>query len=330
MKKNKLTQSKKLGGPGNVYALKRKTGKIAFSVIRGLLVFGLCFLILQPLLSKVSISFMTQSDLFDSTVMNVPRQPTTNNYAVAHELMNYGKAFFNSLWISLLVAILQTGSATLVGYGFARYNFPFKKLLFGLVLLTIIIPPQTIMTSLYLFFRYFDLLGIITLIRGEPLNLLNTIAPYLLMVAGSMGLKSGLYIYLMRQFFRGMPKELEEAAYLDGAGAFSTFTRVMFPNATPMLTSCFLFSFVWQWTDSFYSTLFFRNLPLVSVSLDALTERYRGYWVDILGNAGLPPVSQLQMLLSTGTMLVILPVLIIYLFAQKGFIESVSQSGIKA
>jgi len=322
--------NKRIKKEKNPYAIRRKIRKIFWSIVRGLLVFGLCFLILQPLLSKVSLSFMADTELYDGTVINIPRTPTTVNYRIVSELMTYQKSFINSVWMAVLVAVLQVFTATLVGYGFARFKFPFQKPLFALVLLTIVIPPQTIMAALYLSFRFFDIFGLISLIRGEPLNMLNTIYPYLMMVTGCMGLKSGLYIYLMRQFFRGMPKELEEAAYVDGLGAFGTFFRIMMPGAKPMMTSCFLFAFVWQWTDSFYSILFFRDFPLLAVALDGLTENYRGYWGNVLNMAGLPPVPLVQVMQATGVLLVILPVLIIYLFAQRGFLESINHSGIKA
>jgi multiple sugar transport system permease protein len=313
----------------NVYMLRRKTASTVTVLLRSLLIFGLCFLILQPLMSKISISFMTQQDLFDSTVINAPRNPTTENYIIAADLMSYGSVLFNSIWVSFAVALLQTAAATLVGYGFARFKFPLQKLLFGLVLLTIIIPPQTIMAPLYLSFSFFDVFGIFTALTGGPINMLNTVLPYFLLVAGCMGLKSGLYIYLLRQFFRSMPKELEEAAYVDGSNAFRTFATIMLPDALPMITSCFLFAFVWQWTDSFYATLFFRQVPLLSVAVAAISERFNGYWANTLGNAGLAPVSYSQVMTSTGTIMVIGPILLIYLFAQRGFVESVSKSGIK-
>jgi len=314
----------------NIYAIRRKFKKNFGAVVRGLLVFGFCFLILQPLLAKVSLSFMTLSDLYDSTVINIPRNPTITNYRLVIQLMSYQRAFYDSVWITLLVAVLQVVSATLVGYGFARFRFPFQKFLFALVLLTIIIPPQTIMTALYLSFRFFDVFGLITLIRGEPLNLLNSIAPYMMLCLGCMGLKSGLYIFLMRQFFRGMPKELEEAAYVDGLGPFSTFWRIMMPGAKPMITSCFLFAIVWQWTDGFYSTLFFRNVTMMSVSISSLADRFGAYWNDVLGETGIPPIPLVEKIQATGVILTIFPLLIIYLFAQRGFLESINHSGIKA
>lgn len=315
--------------PITSFVVKRKLSGFSVSLLRGLLLFGLCFLILQPLLNQVSFSFMSESELLDSTVINIPREPTLDNYRLVAELMDYSRAITSTVFYATLVAVLQTMAATVVGYGFARFNFPLKRLMFGLVLFTIIIPPQTFLTSLYLNFQSFDIFGIFKLITGQPINLLNTTAPYLLMVLGCMGLKSGLFIYLLRQYFRNMPKELEEAAYVDGAGTFRTFWNIMLPGAMPMITSCFLFSFVWQWTDSFYSTLFFRSVPLLSTALGSLAEQFRYYWVDVLGRGGLPSLSMVSLIISTGTLMTILPILIMYLFAQKGFVESIAKSGIK-
>ena len=159
------------------------------------MLFGLAFLILQPILSKISVSFMEERDLYDATVINIPRNWTLANYELSSKLMNYPKSLISTLLISLLIALVQLASTTLVAYGFARYNFPGKKILFAAVILSIVIPPQTILTALYLNFRYFDVFGIIELIRGKSLNLLNSIWPYVMMSAGCMGLKM-VYTYL--------------------------------------------------------------------------------------------------------------------------------------
>ena len=93
------------------------------------------------------------------------------------------------------------------------------------------------------------------------------------MSAGCMGLKNGLYIFMIRQYFRNIPKELEEAAYVDGCGTLKTFVRIMLPDAKPILTSCFLFAFVWQWTDKFYSKMFLGNIKLLSTQLAMIADR---------------------------------------------------------
>ena len=212
-KKNKLKTFIERNKKSNGYLLRKTSFNVFYKIIRFVLLFGLCFMILQPLLNKISISFMEEQDLYDSTIVAIPRHFTLSNYQIAAYLMKYWQALANTALISLLVSVLQIISCTLVGYGFARYKFPLKGLWFAAVILVIVVPPTTIQASLFLNFRFFDIFGIIELITGQPgVNLLNSLTPYALMCLGCMGLKSGLYIYMIRQFFRGIPKELEEAA----------------------------------------------------------------------------------------------------------------------
>ena len=246
-------RNRKSGG----YLLRKTVRRKGYQLIRFLLLFGLCFMIIQPLLDKLSVSFMAERDLYDSTVISIPRHLTTANYSLAASkiLLNYGTTFLNTLIVSLAVSVLQIAACTLVGYGFARFEFPFKKFWFAAVIITVIIPPQTISSSLYLHFNFFDIFGIFKATTGSSLNLRGSPIPYALMSATCMGLKNGLYIYMIRQFFTGIPKSLEEAAYVDGCSIFKTFWRVILPDAVPILVSCFLFSFVWQWTDTFLSLI---------------------------------------------------------------------------
>lgn len=311
------------------YLLRKRVRETAFKIVRAFMLFGMCFLILQPILNKISVSFMEEQDLYKSTVIAVPEHFTTENYRLAAELMRYGETLCNTLLVSVSIALLQIAVCTLVGYGFARFEFPLKKMWFACVLLVIIVPPQTISTSLYLHFRYFDILGIVSAVRGEGINLRGSKIPYYLMSAGCMGLKNGLYIYMIRQFFRNIPKELEEAAYVDGCGILSTFVKIMLPDATPILTSCFLFSFVWEWTDSFYARMFMGNTRLLATELAAMGDRIDKYVANVIGNAAGASVGYMSCMISTGILMVIVPLLILYLFAQKGFVESISSSGIK-
>lgn len=318
-----INRNKKSGG----YLLKKTIARKLYQLLRAVLLFGLCFLILQPLLNKISLSFMKETDLYDPTIIVVPRNFTTENYMLTIDLINYWKGLANSIGLSALASIIQVAFCTIVGYGFARFKFPLKRFWFACVLLVIIVPPQTIMSSLYLNFRFFDIFGIITLIKGSSINLQNSIIPYILLCMTCMGLKSGLYIFLIRQYFRGIPKELEEAAYVDGCGNFKTFLRIMLPDATPILTSCFLFAFVWQWTDSFYSKMFVGNITLLSNRLTAITSLLSDYMESIGGTR--PSIAYGQMMISTGMIMAIIPLLLIYIVAQKGFVESLSQSGLK-
>ncbi len=312
------------------YLLRKKLLEIGVSVCRFILLFGLCFLILQPLLNKISVSFMTEEDLYDPTVISIPVHFTTGNYTMAAEIMQYKKGFINSLIISFTVSLVQIAMCTLVGYGFARFNFPFKKFWFACVMLVIVIPPQVISNSLFLRFRFFDILGIFKLLTGDTLNLRGSIVPYYLMCLGCMGLKDGLYIYMIRQFFRNIPMDMEEAAYVDGCGMLRTFGTIMLPEAKPIITSCFLFSFVWQWTDGFYSKMFLSGTRLVSTSIASIVDALGAFMTRILGtNTVTISVAYSNCILSTGTLMVVGPVLILYLFAQRQFVESISSTGIK-
>ncbi|GHU71275.1 transporter [Spirochaetia bacterium] len=315
------------------FLFKRRVGGIVYRICLTLLLFGLCFLILQPLLNKLSVSFMEMRDLYDATVISIPRHFTTENYKIAGQLLNFGTSLFQTLIIVFFSAVLQIAACTLAAYGFARYQFPLKNFWFMCVMLIIVVPPQTIMAPLYLNFRFFDIFGIIRLLTGEPVNLLNSPAGYLMLSATGMGLKSGLYIFMLRQYFRGVPKELEEAACVDGCGRFMTFVRIMLPDASPMITSCFLFSFVWQWTDSFYSTLFLTRVKMLSSGMGGLADRLREWWAVINGTnaqaGSFPPVGYTQAIIATGMLMTLVPVILLYLVAQKAFVESLSQTGIK-
>lgn len=323
--KEAIIRNRKSGG----YLLKKTIYRKIYQFLRAILLFGLCFLILQPLMNKISLSFMKESDLYDPTIIVLPRNFTSENYKLVSQLIGYWKSLANSIGVSTLTSVIQVAFCTIVGYGFARFKFPLKKFWFSCVLLVVIVPPQTIMSSLYLNFRFFDVFGIITLITGSTINLQNSIIPYILLCMTCMGLKSGLYIFLIRQYFRGIPKELEEAAYVDGCGNFKTFLKIMVPDATPILTSCFLFAFVWQWTDSFYSKMFTGNITMLSNRLTAITSLLADYLTVINGKGSQPSIAYGQMMISTGMIMSIIPLLLIYTVAQKGFVESLSQTGLK-
>jgi multiple sugar transport system permease protein len=333
-----MNDSKKTKEWGNIssdYYIKKNVLDIVFKFCRAILLFGLCFLILQPLLDKLSVSFMVWDDLYDGTVISIPRTFTTINYTRVNSLIGYWASLFQTLLIVTSSALLQVSACTLAGYSFARFKFPLKNFWFFCVILIIVVPPQTIMASLYLNFRFFDVFGIINLLSGQKVNLLNSFMGFFLLSATGMGLKSGLYIFMLRQYFRGIPKELEEAAWVDGCEKFKTFVRIMLPDAMPMLTSCFLFSFVWQWTDSFYSTLFLSNYKMLARGLGGLAERYSQWYAQVYvatgtgGVSAFAPVAQTQMMIATGMLMSLTPLILLYLVAQKAFVESLSQTGIK-
>lgn len=313
------------------YVAKARAKRAVISIVRGLLLFGLCFMIIEPMLTRLGVSLMEERDLYDSTIVLLPRHVTLDNFKIVFTLTTFPTSMINTLWTSLLVSVLQVIACTLVGYGFARYDFPLKKFWFGCVIALIIIPPQTISTSLYTYFARFDFLGIVKLFNhGEPINLRGSVLPYTLMSATCMGLKDGLYIYMLRQYFRGIPKSLEEAAYVDGCGTMHTFVRIMLPDAMPTVLSCFLFSFVWQWTDLFYTRNFLATSarPIFSTELSTIVSRMSRYFSSD-GTPVIVPVGRQQQLISIGVLICCIPLVILYIFTQRTFVQSIAMSGSK-
>jgi len=329
------SKAKEWGNLSSGYFVKKRAWDIAYKFSRTILLFGLCFLILQPLLDKISVSFMERQDLYDSTVISIPRNFTLTNYTLVSSFLEYWQSLFQTFLIVIGSSLLQVAACTLAGYSFARFKFPLKGFWFFCVMLIIVVPPQTIMSSLYLNFRFFDVFGLIRLITGKPINMLNSVMGFFLLSATGMGLKSGLYIFMLRQYFRGMPKELEEAAWVDGCGRLRTFVQIMLPDAAPMLTSCLLFSFVWQWTDSIYTTLFLSRYKMLSNGLSGIADRYNQWYVYTYlpslpgGLSAMTPIGETQMIIATGMLMVLIPLVLLYLVAQRAFVESVSQTGIK-
>jgi multiple sugar transport system permease protein len=210
----------------------------------------------------------------------------------------------------------------MVGYGFARFEFPFKKLLFGCVVVMIVLPVHTIMLPLYVTFRNFDLAGLITALKGGPMNLMGTVWPMVILSFLGCGVRAGLYIYIFNQFFRGLPKEIEEAAFVDGAGMWYTYFNIMLKNASPAVITVTVFSLVWQFNDSFYSNLF-----LVSENI-VISKKIATLQSVIANEDKILDLTLQQFHLHAGIILVLLPVVLIYLLLQRYFIEGVERSGI--
>lgn len=298
-----------------------RLGEYAWKVIRAVIVIGICFIIMRPLFVKISVSFMEERDLYDSSVKYVAKHFTLKNYQLSIEGMKYWSVLLKTFLVSGGVSIIQLFTCLLTAYGFARFRFPFKKLLFGCVILMLIVPPQIIMLPLFMKFRFFSFFG-------KEVNLLDTYYPFFIQAFTCNGIKNGLYIYMLRQFFKGMPRELEEAAFVDGSGKLRTFFTIMLPSAVPMMVTVFLFGFVWQWTDSFYTDLFLNQKLLLSNSLGRLAAEVYNQYESFGGSMNFISPGFQSMINNTGVILAIFPLIIIYVICQKQFVEGIERSGI--
>ncbi len=305
-----------------------RVGRWLWSIVRGVIVVGICFTILQPLIMKFCVSFMGERDLYDASVKYVPKNFTLNNFKLALSGMEYFTTLIRTMLLAAAVSFVQLVSCLLTAYGFARFRFPFKKLLFACVIFTLVVPPQVIMLPLFMRYRFFDVFGIIEASTGSTVNLLDTYWPFFIQAFTTMGIRNGLYIYMLRQFFKGMPKELEEAAYVDGCGKLRTFAQIMVPSATSMMVTVFLFGFVWQWTDSFYTSLYLNKTKVMSTALSSLAVNVYSQYEGFGGTMSFISPGFVSMINNTGTVLTIIPLIILYIFCQKSFVEGIERSGI--
>lgn len=285
-----------------------------------LLLTCLAYVIVYPLFGRVMYSFMTEADLNDDTVHLFTKHFTLDNYRQAIDYMHYGTGLVKSLVSLAFYSLLQVGSATLIAYGLARFRFPGRNFLFVITILTLIIPPQILSTPLYFQFRFFNLFGLL----GDGVSMLNTPLPLALLCMTGLGLKSGLLIFMLRQYFQGFPKELEEAASIDGASPIRTFWQVAVPSARTMLVTVFLFSLVWQWTDDFYLSVFEPTENYLQV---IITKVYDMVKAATAGTGTIDVIGQ-SLVNNAALLLFIAPLLLIFLFGQRYFIESVERSGI--
>ena len=172
---------------------------------------------------------MSFEDLYDQSVRWIPRRPTLRNFQLVWIHMEYVKAFTNTFtWRHHQSH--PGGSLHDGGLRPRPFRFPGSGLIFAMAIFTLIVPPQLIVVPMYLNFRFFNLAG---LLGSHSFNLMGTYWPFILLSLTATGFRNGLYIFIMRQFFRGLPKELEEAAVIDGAGMFRTFFSVMLPGSVP-------------------------------------------------------------------------------------------------
>ena len=333
-------------------------GNVIWYLFRFILLVGIAYIVLFPFYTKIAGSFMGRNDFVDVTVMLIPKEFSLDMYKFILLENEYFTAFGNTLLLSASTAIIQTFICCLIAYGLAKFKFKGANLVFMAVIFTMVVPHQTVQYSLFMNFRFFDIFGIIKFLSGNAtvgeigwlndilsainifgadpsskfiagivedgaMNLNNTYWPLIVLSLTGLGFKNGLYIFMLRQFFMGVPNELEESAYIDGSGVGRTFLQIILPLSVPMMITVFLFAFSWQWTDDFYTELFFTSsktilMPDIVEIPQSLQTQYAGqnlYYSAIRNTCGL---------------LIILPLLIMYLFCQNFLVQGIERSGLTA
>ncbi|MBE6584333.1 MAG: carbohydrate ABC transporter permease [Ruminococcaceae bacterium] len=327
---------------------------VVIKLFRFIFLLGIAYVVLFPFFSKIAGSFMGREDFIDVTVRLIPKNFTIDIYKAIWVHADYTEALLNTTLISVGLAVLQTFVCCFIAYGLAKYKFRGNGIVFLLVMITMIIPHRTLASSMSMNFTYFDICGILSFLSGgasvgiesidqvlsqinvfglaetladNSINLKNTIWPFIILASTGLAFKNGLYVFMLRQFFRGIPDSLEESAYIDGSGDFKTFIQIILPMSVPMMITVFLFAFCWQWTDTFYTGMFFtspKEAPLMLSSLDlkkvfsVLDTEYAGqnlYETAIRNTSGI---------------MIIAPLVIVYIFLQRYLVEGIERSGLTA
>jgi len=308
--------------------------KAVITLFRFVFLLGVSYVILYPFFAKIAGSFMSREDILDSTVSLIPKHFTLDTYKYIITENHYFEALWHTIVVSLVCALVQTLIACLIGYGLAKFKFKGNGVVMIVVVLSMIIPHRTLQLAISKHFNYFDLLtvqawdykGPIELIFGRTLGLQDTIWPLLILSITGLAFKNGLYIYLMRQFFKGVPDELEESAYVDGSGVFRTFFQIILPLSIPMMITIFLFAFSWQWTDEFYTGLFWSKNAKYYLMSDVYANPPQTLKQMYSMSAGWKIYS--NVIQNTAGILIISPLIVLYLFCQKYLVQGIERSGL--
>ena len=332
--------------------------KVLWYIVRLILLIGISYIVLFPFFTKIAGSVMAAEDFVDVTVRLIPKHFSLDIYKAIWTELGYLEAFTNTLFLSLSTALLQTFICCFVAYGLAKFRFRGNKIVFLAVILSLVIPHHTLQLSMFMNFRYFDILGIFGFLDGggikipftdiavleglvdiipetkdwsiwtaQGITLTNTYWPFIILSICGLGFKNGLYVFMLRQFFSGVPDELEESAYIDGSGTMRTFFQIILPLSVPMMITVFLFAFSWQWTDDFYTNLFFTTTKTVLMP-DLTTEIPKSITSKYADFAG--QNLYYSAVRNTSGLMIIAPLIVIYLFCQKYLVQGIERSGLTA
>ncbi|NLJ19488.1 carbohydrate ABC transporter permease [Globicatella sulfidifaciens] len=289
-------------------------GKLATYTV--LLIFG--FVFLYPLLYMLSVSFMSSLDLADSTIEWIPSSLYLSNYQLTWRALRLPNAYVTTILVAGSSTLALITSSALIGYGLARFEFPLKKLIFALLLFTYLAPKMLFFIPRYQIFTSLGLSG----------NMGSLLLPAFL----GQGEQAALFILIFYQFFKMIPIALEEAAFLDGAGAFKTFYKIALPMVRPAFIIVGIYAFALYWNEtlitSFYLGGNIQTVPMLLNSLEASFSNVVNSTSGIGDPSVNPNLSYTEAIVFSGTILSILPLVIMYLFVQKWFVKSIDQSGI--
>lgn len=302
-----------------------KAGGFLAGLYRYVLLISMSYVILYPFLFMLSTSFKTNAAFLDPSIVWIPRVFTTENYKNAITALSLPKSLYNSLLYEIVSAGIEIVSCSVAAYGMARFDFKLKPVLNVFLILLIFIPSQMIIIPMMMNFANFDVLGILGVIgnivgKNLKINTLNTVLPFYLPSLFAVGLRSGIIIFIYIQFFKGLPKELEEAAWIDGAGPIKTYLRIALPSSTVVILTVSVFAVIWHWNDYYLAVMYTSGDFPFAVMLNMIR--------DTLTTMGIYSVTLTAATSMAASVIFVLPMLVMYMILQKKFIKSIDRVGI--
>ena len=298
-----------------LFGSKEKEGFLKQLLVYALLI-CIGFIYLYPILYMLSSSLMTLDDLLDSSINWIPSSINIANYVQAAGSMDFWKSLGLSVIIAGAPTLLNVISCSIVGYGLARFEFPGKKIIMGIIIFSFILPSQVTMIPTYVLYNNIKILG--------------SLWAFVVPAALAQGINASIFILIFYQFFKQVPKVLIEAASIDGAGYFKSFLRISLPSAGPAILTVFLFSFVWYWNESYLTRMYVAGVMQETewTTLVVQLQKFQANYNEYAQTAASGAVTLNESISMAGTMLSILPVLIMYFVLQRYFIESIDRVGI--
>lgn len=296
------------------------TGKFKMMLKAGIYFVLICisYIYLEPILHMISMAFMSGKDVIDPSVEWLPKHPSFENLKIAVTVLDIKKTLFNSIWFSSLLAIAQTIVSALTSFALSRYEFRGKRIWFVMILLAFIIPvPLLMIPRLMIFISAQNFLGF---------NLIGTPIPQILMSITGQGIYSTVLILIFYNFFNLIPHSLDEAAMIDGASPRQVFVEIVMKLSSTTVLVVFLFSLVWNWNETYMTgTLVRSSIALLPAKLNIFDSVFQAY-----ANSG-PSSAEFRIneaYKMAATLISITPLLILYSFVQKQFIQGIENTGI--
>ncbi len=314
------------------YQIKRHTPHIAYSIFRYAFIIGMAYVLLYPILIMATRAIRPAADMSNPSIVWIPTGVTWENMQKAWTMLDYPTTTLFTGRIVLISTVLTLISCSMAGYGLARYKMKLGGLCTVLAILTIVVPMQTYIIPLFTQMRFFSPLSISNIIawasgtdlKNLTIELTNTEWCYYVTAALGSGLRSGLFILVFRQFFIGMPKELEDAARVDGCSEVRTFVQVMIPNAGAPFLVVALFSIVWYWNDYYFAQMMMSGRSMFSTKISVVRRMVAGFGQSQSSSNGLSE----SVIIFAAALLFIIPPLLLYLYLQKYFVQSIERTGI--